>query len=91
MSYVPDVYIRKKDLIPHRSKIEAKHWGDDKNPPKDDATKEAWKTLFEALDGPTITFDEVELICLVSNELTMHNRKLREVLGRLHIEYKTEC
>lgn len=98
MSYTPTIIIRKKDLDALEDHIRYAEYSTiekmtfrGRNAKEDKQNLiDAYKVLELALDYEPIKFPEIELVLLYANETSSENRRVRELLDELKIEYKLD-
>ncbi len=83
MSYEPTLIIRKSDLEKNREKIESAMYT-----LKNEEKREDYSHLEHALKMDTVKFPELEFV-LVNVELTSSNKRVRMLLDKLKIDYRT--
>ncbi len=83
MSYEPTLLIRKSDLDKHYQELELMRFCGDTEREK------AANTLFECFSYVTVKFPELELV-LTTPEFSSHNKKVRDLLDELGIDYRED-
>lgn len=95
MSYEPHVLIWADDLLKHKSKIERKTWGLEKNGHTDSLSYRACKEVLTLMESPPVNFPhrgkrKAFGIYSMHPEGTLYNSVVRSLLNSFNIEYQID-